>query len=98
MTHQTDDLEKENALLKSEVAALHEHMGKVNKEAIEQYQGSQPYFNEMIRLTALTTSTAKLTLEDVETDEEVVVTDGPGEVADNPMNPLVQTDNSPASP
>ena len=48
MTHQTDDLAKENALLKSEVAALYKHMGKVNKEAIEQYQRFQPYFNEMV--------------------------------------------------
>ena len=47
MTHQTNDLAKENALLKSEVVALHEHMGKVNEEAIKEYQGSQPYFNEM---------------------------------------------------
>nr|POE61326.1 hypothetical protein CFP56_48898 [Quercus suber] len=30
-----DDLAKENALLKSEVATLHEHMGKVKEEAIE---------------------------------------------------------------
>ena len=47
MTRQTNDLAKENALLKSEVAALHEHMGKVNEEAIKEYQGSQPYFNEI---------------------------------------------------
>ena len=47
MTHQTNDLAKENALLKSKVTALHEHMGKVNEEAIKEYQGSQPYFNEM---------------------------------------------------
>ena len=40
MTHQADDLVKENALLKSEVATLHEHMGKVKEEAIEEYQGS----------------------------------------------------------
>ena len=47
MTHQVDDLAKENALLKSEVATVHEHMGKVKEEAIDEYQGSQPYFNEM---------------------------------------------------
>lgn len=34
MTHQTDELAKENANLKFEVEALHEHMGKVKKEAI----------------------------------------------------------------
>lgn len=37
MTHKADDLEKENAFLKSEVASLHEHMGKVKVEAIEEY-------------------------------------------------------------
>ena len=47
MTHQTNDLAKENALLKSKVAAFHEHMGKVNEEAIKEYQRSQPYFNEI---------------------------------------------------
>ena len=47
MTHQTNNLAKENALLKSKVTALHEHMGKVNEEAIKEYQGSQPYFNEI---------------------------------------------------
>ena len=47
ITHQADYLAKENALLKSEVTALHEHVGKVKEEAIEEYQGSQPYFNEM---------------------------------------------------
>ena len=46
-THQTDELMKENANLKSEVAALHEHMDKVKEEAIEEYQVSQPYFDEM---------------------------------------------------
>ena len=40
MIHMADDLEKENALLKLEVAALHKHMGKVKEEAIEEYQGS----------------------------------------------------------
>ena len=44
MTHQTNDMAKENALLKSKVVALHEHMGKVNEKAIKEYQGSQPYF------------------------------------------------------
>ena len=37
MTHQADDLVKENALLKSEVATLHEHIGKVKEEAIVEY-------------------------------------------------------------
>jgi len=37
MAHQTDDLVKENANLKSEVIALHEHMQKVKEEAIEEY-------------------------------------------------------------
>ena len=40
MTHQANDLAKENALLKSKVATLHEHIGKVKEEAIEEYQGS----------------------------------------------------------
>lgn len=47
ITHKANDLEKENAILKSEVASLHEHMGNVKVEAIEEYQGFQPYFNEM---------------------------------------------------
>ena len=42
ITHQANDLAKENALLKSEVAALHEHMGKVKEEAID-----ETYFNKM---------------------------------------------------
>ena len=37
MTHKANDLEKENVLLKSEVAALHEHMEKVKEEAIKEY-------------------------------------------------------------
>lgn len=37
MTHQIDNLAKENALLKSEVAALLKHIGKVKEEAIEEY-------------------------------------------------------------
>ena len=48
-----------------------------------------------IWLTAPTTPTAKPTLEDAETDKEVVVTDKLGRVADNSVNPLVQTDNPP---
>ena len=47
MSHKTDNLVKENANLKSNVAALHEHMDKVKEEAIEEYQVSQPYFNKM---------------------------------------------------
>ena len=50
MTYQANDLAKENALLKSKVATLHEHMGKVKEEAIEEYQGSLPYFNKIRRL------------------------------------------------
>ena len=46
-TYKADELVKENSFLKSEVAALREHMGKVKEESIEKYQGSQPYFNEM---------------------------------------------------
>ena len=46
MTHQTDELAKENANLKPEMAALHEHMDKVKEEAIKEYQMSQPYFNQ----------------------------------------------------
>lgn len=38
MTHQTDELAKENANLKLEMAALHEHMDKVKEEAIKEYQ------------------------------------------------------------
>lgn len=40
MIHKADDLEKENALLKLEVAALHKHIGKVKEEAIEEFRGS----------------------------------------------------------
>nr|POE89315.1 hypothetical protein CFP56_77433 [Quercus suber] len=47
VNHQHDELMKENANLKSEVAALHEHMDKVKEEAIEEFPVSQPYFNEM---------------------------------------------------
>ena len=42
MTHQIDELVKENANLKSKVALLHEHMDKVKEEAIKEYQISQP--------------------------------------------------------
>lgn len=42
IAQQTDNLMKENSNLKSEVATLHEHMEKVKKEAIEEYQGSNP--------------------------------------------------------
>ena len=42
MTQQIDELVKENANLKSEVAVLHEHMDKVKEEAIKEYQISQP--------------------------------------------------------
>jgi len=45
MAHQTDNLVKENANLKSEVAVLHEHIERVKEEAIEEYQVSQPYFD-----------------------------------------------------
>ena len=126
ITHQADNLAKENALLKSEVTALHEHVGNVKEEAIEEYQGSQPYFNEMggyymdgfedfwkqvvlmfpdldfsqiqIKLTALMTPVADPIPKDVETNEELVVIDKPSEVADDPLNPLVQNDNPPAGP
>ena len=46
MTHQTNELAKKNVNLKSEVAALHEHMDKVKEEVIKEYQMSQPYFNQ----------------------------------------------------
>lgn len=45
--NQSNELMKENANLKFEVATLHEHMDKVKEEAIEKFQVSQPYFNEM---------------------------------------------------
>ena len=41
------------------------------------------------------TSAVDPILEDVETDEELVVTDRPGVVADDPVNPLVQSDDPP---
>jgi len=40
-----------------------------------------------IKLTILTTSVVKPTPDDVETDEEVLVIDGPGGVANDPVNP-----------
>nr|POF19162.1 hypothetical protein CFP56_53467 [Quercus suber] len=99
MAHQTDNLMKENTNLKSEEAALHEHIEKVKEEAIKEYQVSQPYFDEMkIMLTAPTTPATELTHDDMETDEEVLVTNGPGGVANDPMDPPKQTDNPPANP
>ena len=117
---------KENANLKSEVATLHEHMDKVNEEAVEEFRVSQPYFNEMgdyyedgfedfrkqailmfldldfsqiqIRLIASTTLAAKPIPDDTETNDEVLVTDGPGGVADNPKEPDRQTIFPPADP
>ncbi|KAK9983150.1 hypothetical protein SO802_032675 [Lithocarpus litseifolius] len=47
ITHQGDELVKENANLKSEVATLYEHMDKVKEKAIEEFQVPQPYFNKM---------------------------------------------------
>ena len=40
-----------------------------------------------IKLTILTTSVVKPTPDDVETDEEVLVIDGPSGVANDPVNP-----------
>ena len=37
ITHKGNDLEKENTLLKSEVAPLYKHIGKMKEEAIEEY-------------------------------------------------------------
>ena len=64
ITHQADELMKENVNLKSKVAALHEHMDKVKKEAVEEFRVSQPYFNEMgiTTGTALRASVSKLSL------------------------------------
>nr|POE91909.1 hypothetical protein CFP56_28022 [Quercus suber] len=114
LEHKTDplsdsslhDIMRRNANLKSEVAALHEHIKKVKKETIEEYQAFQPYFDEIggyygdgfedfrkqavlmfsdldfsqiqIKLTTPTTPTAEPTLDNVETDEEVLVINGPG--------------------
>ena len=102
MTHQTDKLMKENANLKSEMAALHRHMDKVKEKAIKEYQVSQPYINEMrgyyaegfedflkqavlmfpdlgfsqiqINLIAPMTLVAEPILDNVETNDEVLVT------------------------
>ena len=41
-----------------------------------------------IKLTASTTPATKLTLDDIKTDEEMLVTDKPGGVADDPVDPL----------
>ena len=38
--HKANKLVKENALLKSKVTIIHEHMGKVKDEAIKEYRGS----------------------------------------------------------
>lgn len=51
-----------------------------------------------IRLTALTTPAAETIPNDVETDEEVVVIDEPGDVAEDPVNPQEQTDNLSTDP
>lgn len=47
VTHQADELMKENANVKFEVAALHEHMNKIKEETIKEFRVSQPYFDEM---------------------------------------------------
>ena len=47
------------------------------------------------RLNTPMTPATDPTLEDVETNEELVVTDGPSVVANNPMNPSVQSHNPP---
>ncbi|KAF3975845.1 hypothetical protein CMV_000922 [Castanea mollissima] len=89
MTHQTDELAKENANLKSEVVALHEHMDRVKEKAIEEYQ---------IKLIAPTTPITELVPDDEETNDEVLVTDGPTGEADNPNNPNDQPTDTPADP
>ena len=48
-----------------------------------------------IRLNTSMTPTANPIPEDVETNEELVVTDGPSVVANDPMNPLVQSHDPP---
>ena len=48
-----------------------------------------------IRLNTSMTPTANPTPEDVETNEELVVTNGPSVVANDPMNPLVQSHDPP---
>ena len=51
-----------------------------------------------IRLNASTTLAAKPIPDDTETNDEVLVTDGPGGVADNPKEPDRQTTFPPANP
>ena len=46
-----------------------------------------------IKLTASMTPATKLTPDDIKTDEEVLVTDRPGGVVDDPVYPLEQTSN-----
>lgn len=117
---------KENANLKSEVATLHEHMDKVNEEAIQEFQVSQPYFNEIggyygdnfedfrkqavllfpdldfsqiqIKLNAPTTPTTQPVPNDGEIDDEVLVTDGPTGVPNEPKDPNEQPTDTPADP
>ena len=48
-----------------------------------------------INVNAPTTLAVDPTPEDVETDEKLVVTDTPNTMADNLVNPLVQSDNPP---
>ena len=48
-----------------------------------------------IRLNTPMTLAADPTLEDVETNEELVVTDGSSVVANDPMNPSVQSHDPP---
>nr|POE55969.1 hypothetical protein CFP56_64391 [Quercus suber] len=76
---------KENVDLKSEVTALYEHMDKVKEEAIEEFQMSQPYFNKM--------GAAEPISNDGETDDEVLVFNGLGDVADDPKDPQEQANN-----
>ena len=51
-----------------------------------------------IKLTTLMTHVADPIPKDVETNEELVVTDESSEVADDPLNLLVQNENPPAGP
>ena len=114
MTHQTNELAKKNVNLKSEVAALHEHMDKVKEEVIKEYQMSQPYFNQnggngdsfkdfrkqvvlmflnldifktQIKFTAPMTLATNPIPDNLETDDDVLVTNEPSDVADNPVDP-----------
>lgn len=108
------------------MATLHKYIEKVKEETVEEYQVSQPYFNEIggyygnkfevfrkqavlmfpnlnfsqiqIKLIALTTPATEPTPDDVETDEEVLVTDEPSGAGDDPMDPQEQIDNPPANP